>query len=56
MLFRSEGSLSQHAALVAREYKVPSVMRTREASKVIRDGQRVRVDGSAGTVELLYSS
>ena len=55
-LVLDEGSLSQHAALVAREYKVPSVMRTREASKVIRDGQHVRVEGSAGTVELLYSA
>lgn len=55
-LVLDEGSLSQHAALVAREYKIPSVMQTREASKIICDGQYVRVDGSAGTVELLFAS
>lgn len=46
------GSLGQHAALVAREYGIPSVMETHEASMVIQNGQRITVDGDAGIVEL----
>jgi pyruvate,water dikinase len=51
-LVLDSGSLSQHAALVAREYRIPSVMQTKEASRVITDGQTITVDGDAGIVEL----
>jgi pyruvate,water dikinase len=51
-LVLDSGSLSQHAALVAREYRIPSVMQTKEASRLIKDGQTITVDGDAGTVEL----
>ncbi|MEX2228976.1 MAG: PEP/pyruvate-binding domain-containing protein [Dehalococcoidia bacterium] len=47
-----QGVAFQHAALVAREYRVPCVLQTREGTKVIRDGQTVTVDGDAGVVEL----
>ncbi len=46
------GALS-HCAIVAREYGIPCVSGTRVATKQIRDGQRLRVDGKAGTVEIL---
>jgi rifampicin phosphotransferase len=46
------GQLS-HAAIVAREYGIPGVVGTREATTVFPDGARVRVNGDAGTVELL---
>jgi rifampicin phosphotransferase len=39
-----------HAAIVAREYGIPAVVGTREACKLVRDGARVRVDGSTGEV------
>ncbi len=42
-----------HAAIVAREYGIPGIVGTREATKKIRDGARVRVDGSTGEVRLL---
>lgn len=51
-LVLDEGSLSQHAAIVAREYRIPSVMQTRDATQTIRDGQRIMVDGDSGIVEL----
>lgn len=51
-LVLDSGSLGQHAALMAREYRIPSVMQTKEASRLIKDGQVVTVDGDAGTVEL----
>ena len=47
-----EGAIFQHAALVAREYRIPAVIQTLEATRVIADGQRITVDGEAGTVDL----
>jgi len=46
------GQLS-HAAIVAREYGIPALVSTRNATLVIPDGARVRVDGTSGTVEVL---
>lgn len=46
------GPLS-HSSIVAREYGIPAVLATGAASRLIRSGQMVSVDGSAGTVELL---
>lgn len=46
------GPLS-HGSIVAREYGIPAVMGTGIATKRIRDGQSITVDGSAGTVALL---
>jgi pyruvate,water dikinase len=47
------GGLLSHAAIVAREYGIPGVVGTREATQRIADGQRLRVDGSAGEVTVL---
>jgi pyruvate,water dikinase len=46
------GALS-HAAVVARELRIPCVVGTRNATRILSTGDRVRVDGSAGTVEVL---
>jgi rifampicin phosphotransferase len=46
------GALS-HAAIVARELGIPCVVNTGHGSRVIRSGDRLRVDGSTGTVEIL---
>jgi pyruvate,water dikinase len=46
------GSMS-HAAIVAREYGLPAVVGTGSATRRIRDGQRIRVDGGRGIVTLL---
>jgi hypothetical protein len=42
-----------HAAIVAREYGMPAVVGTGHATKRIRTGDRIRVDGSTGTVTVL---
>jgi pyruvate,water dikinase len=42
-----------HAAIVAREYGIPGIVGTRDATRLIRDGDRVRVDGTTGEVHLL---
>ena len=44
------GGLLSHSAIVAREYGIPGVVGTREATDRIPDGTRVRVDGDAGEV------
>jgi pyruvate,water dikinase len=46
------GPLS-HSSIVAREYGIPAVLGTGVATRRIRSGQRIRVDGDAGTVTLL---
>jgi pyruvate,water dikinase len=46
------GQLS-HAAIVAREYGIPGIVGTREATSRISDGARVRVDGTTGEVRIL---
>jgi phosphohistidine swiveling domain-containing protein len=47
------GGLLSHAAIVAREYGIPGVVGTREATERISDGMRIRVDGEAGEVTVL---
>jgi rifampicin phosphotransferase len=49
----SGGPLS-HAAIVAREYGVPSVVGTLDATRRLEDGQRVAVNGDAGVVRELH--
>jgi phosphohistidine swiveling domain-containing protein len=46
------GALS-HAAVVARELGIPCVVNTRNGTRMLHTGDRVRVDGSTGTVEVL---
>ena len=50
--FGSLGLMGIFAALVAREYRIPAVLQTRDATSAILDGQTITVDGNAGTVEL----
>jgi rifampicin phosphotransferase len=49
------GQLS-HAAIVAREYGIPGVVGTREATVKIPDGARIRVDGASGEVTVLAAA
>jgi phosphohistidine swiveling domain-containing protein len=47
------GGVLSHPAIVAREYGIPGVVGTRNATELIADGARVRVDGDAGSVTVL---
>ena len=47
------GGMLSHGAIVAREFGIPAVVNVRAATQRIATGQQVRVDGAAGTVELL---
>lgn len=44
------GTLAAHASLIAREYGIPAVVGTGDATARLRTGQTVTVDGGAGTV------
>ena len=47
------GGTMTHGAVVAREYGLPAVVGVQRATQLIRDGQRIRVDGTNGHVEIL---
>jgi len=47
------GGMLSHAAIVAREYGLPAVLNVVDATKQIRDGQLVEVDGSRGIVRII---
>ncbi len=47
------GGLMTHGAVIAREYGLPAVVGVEQATELIRDGQRIRVNGADGYVELL---
>ena len=47
------GGMMSHAAIVAREYGLPAVVGTGNATSTINTGDRVRVDGNTGTVTIL---
>ncbi|BAZ37398.1 pyruvate phosphate dikinase PEP/pyruvate-binding protein [Calothrix sp. NIES-4101] len=58
LLIRAKGIISDaggrlsHGAILAREYGIPAIMDVRNATWVLQDGQRVRIDGSRGIVEI----
>jgi pyruvate,water dikinase len=47
------GGLMTHGAVIAREYGLPAVVGVENATKLIMDGQRIRVHGTEGYVEIL---
>ena len=49
------GGLMTHGAVIAREYGLPAVVGVEQATRLIRDGQRIRVHGTDGYVEILPS-
>jgi pyruvate,water dikinase len=48
------GGLMTHGAVIAREYGLPAVVGVEHATQLIRDGQRIRVHGTDGYVEVLH--
>jgi pyruvate,water dikinase len=50
------GGLMTHGAVIAREYGLPAVVGVEGATRLIADGQRIRVRGGDGYVEILPSA
>lgn len=47
------GGLMTHGAVIAREYGLPAVVGIDNAARLIKDGQRIRINGTDGYVEIL---
>jgi len=47
------GGLMTHGAVIAREYGLPAVVGVEHATRLIRDGQRIRVNGTDGYIQIL---
>jgi pyruvate,water dikinase len=52
-LVTEAGGQMSHGAVIAREYGLPAIVAVRDATRRIRDGQRIRVDGTNGLVTIL---
>jgi len=51
-LVTDSGGFLSHSAIIAREYHIPAVVATGNATQILRDGQLVTVDGATGTVSV----
>ena len=47
------GGLMTHGSVIAREYGLPAVVGVENATKLIKDGQKIRVNGTEGYIEIL---
>jgi len=52
-IITSEGGLTCHAAIIARELKIPCVVGVKNATQVLRDGQKVEVDAKRGIIKII---
>lgn len=52
-IITEKGGITSHAAIIARECLIPCIVGLDGATRILRDGMMVRVNGSAGIVELL---
>lgn len=50
------GGLMTHGAVIAREYGLPAVVGVENATRLIRDGQQIRLNGTEGYIEILPAS
>lgn len=48
-----DGGITSHAAIIARELKIPCIIGTKIATKVLKDGDTIEVDGDRGIVKIL---
>jgi pyruvate,water dikinase len=51
-LITDSGGILSHPAIIAREHGIPAVVDTGNATDILKDGQRVTVDGNTGVIEL----
>ncbi len=52
-LVLEKGGMLSHGAIVAREFGIPAIVDMKGATRILKDGQLVEVDGNAGTVKVL---
>jgi pyruvate,water dikinase len=49
------GGLLSHASTIAREYGLPALANVKDATRRLKDGDRVRLDATGGVVEIVQS-
>jgi phosphohistidine swiveling domain-containing protein len=47
------GGLLSHAAVIGREYGIPAILNVIGVTKLIKDGDRIRMNGKTGVIEVL---
>ena len=52
-ILTNEGGIMCHAAIIAREFKIPCITGTKIATKVLKDGDIIEVNAENGTVKML---
>jgi pyruvate,water dikinase len=52
-IITDEGGLMSHAAIVAREFKIPCIVGTKYGTSILKDGDLVEVDANKGVVRIL---
>jgi pyruvate,water dikinase len=52
-IITDEGGITCHAAIIARELKIPCVVGTKIATQVLRDGDKVEVDAGKGIIRII---
>ncbi len=52
-IITDEGGITSHAAIIAREFKIPCVIGTKIATQVLKDGDLIEVDASKGIVKII---
>ncbi len=55
-LIAEVGGCLSHGAIIAREYGIPAVMDVHHATQILSDGQRVRINGQSGIIEIILNS
>jgi len=50
-----EGGMTSHAAIVSRELKIPCIVGTKIATKVLKDGDMIQVDAETGVVKIFQN-
>jgi phosphohistidine swiveling domain-containing protein len=52
-LITDEGGISSHAAIISREFKIPCIVGSKVATRVLKDGDLVEVDADKGVIKIL---
>lgn len=52
-IITDEGGLTSHAAIVSRELRIPCIVGTKMATKILKDGMTIEMDAEKGTVQIL---
>ncbi|HEB68489.1 MAG TPA: hypothetical protein ENI88_02590, partial [Desulfobulbus sp.] len=53
-LILEKGGMLSHGAIVAREFGIPAIVDMQRATEILKDGEMIEIDGTAGTVTLLH--